>query len=169
MQQELPKALILKRSIAFLLDHTLLAMPLAAVWSFFFYRDMRNASEEFTVPIVLIFVILFPLYCLKDVFGGVSLGKYAMGLAVKNDDGSKPLFVKLLFRNLISPIPPLWVVNLIVFLTSQKKRKIEDLLFQTNVYIVSDKIKRVPIIIAVCVFVAFNIFMTIAAISTIML
>ena len=136
MNETVQKANFGRRLAAFLLDFIILCLVLAIGFliCFIFFRD----SSLFTRR-NFIFAAL-ALYCLKDIFGGISIGKWALGLAVRrrNDPDTQPAPWHLLLRN-ISIL--LWPLELIVLAASKDKRKISDKLAGTDVYCVSRRVK----------------------------
>ncbi|MCL2637286.1 MAG: RDD family protein [Oscillospiraceae bacterium] len=142
MTETIQKASIGKRLLALLVD-TIIIFPIQGIFMFYIIRNSQN--------MMLLWWIAFFLYFgLKDIFGGASLGKRLVGLKVKSIDVDKPNFTTLtLFcRNLFTY---LWFFELLVLLLSKSKRKIGDMLVKTDVYIVSNKVKTVPIILIIFV------------------
>ncbi|MCL2812026.1 MAG: RDD family protein [Clostridia bacterium] len=152
-EERLQKADFKRRLVAFLIDHVILSLIL--VFGFFFYAgdSITEAPEKmFSLFPMFMFVVFFA-YCLKDIFGGASIGKRIMGLVVRCNDNSelKPSPLKLFCRNIFSF---LWPIEL--FMIRRSKRKLGDNLSGTDVYYISRKTSRARIVaVGVVLFVFF--------------
>lgn len=79
------------------------------------------------IPILGLLAILGWIVARDLVFGGQSLGKKAMGLKVVNAETGGPADTQsLLIRNAVLLIPCFGLVELIVYFTSQDKRRLGD-------------------------------------------
>ncbi|MCL1867043.1 MAG: RDD family protein [Oscillospiraceae bacterium] len=136
-----------KRIIAFIIDHILLSFVLVLGFIIVSWESILNNPDEVLRLSPLFLTIVFLCFCLKDIVGGASFGKRALGLAVRcSDDNSvTPHLGKLFLRNILSC---LWFVELLMILVGKDKKKIGDILAKTNVYSISNKVKPTAIIFA---------------------
>jgi len=91
---------------------------------------------------------MFIIYSLRDIVRGNSLGKYLLGIAVRNpkDITAIPPISKLFLRNIFTVF---WPVELLVLVCSAKKTKIGDKITGTEVYHISNKSKTPAIVVTV--------------------
>jgi len=155
MNNDLRKAGFGKRLVAFLIDHIILSIVSVFGLLFFSWELFIDDPGRLFVVFPIFMLVAFFLYCFKDIVGGASIGKRAMGLIVRNvdDTETKPSMTKLFLRNILSF---LWPLELLMILCSKDKRKIGDNLAGTDVYSVSRKIRAASIvIIALLSFIVF--------------
>ena len=133
MDEKLQKASFEKRLGAFVIDHIIFSVILVVGFLIFSWNAIQNEPEKLLFLFSVFLLAAFLLYCLKDIFRGVSLGKWAVGLAVrdKNDNGSVPKPQKLFIRNILTFF---WPIELLVLLCSKEKRKLGDNFAGTDVY-----------------------------------
>jgi uncharacterized RDD family membrane protein YckC len=149
-QEELQKAGFGKRLGAFLIDHVILAVILVGG---FFSLVMQQEPEKMLYYFPVLMLVGAVFYCLKDIFGGASIGKRTVGLAVRSGENSEliPSPGKLFLRNILTFV---WPLELIVLLSSKSKRKLGDTFAGTDVYSISKKVKPALIIIVAIIVVA---------------
>ncbi|GMQ57238.1 hypothetical protein AN1V17_16330 [Vallitalea sediminicola] len=148
-----------RRFLAFMIDHLIIVLLVFLIG--FTDYDVNNVYNN----IVKIIVIAFCLYLLKDCFKGISLGKLLMGLKVKNvEDLQTPGVIKLIIRNLFTFI---WPIELICIIAGKSRRKLGDLLTNTDVYCFKKKLNKRVIIIAGIV--GFFIFITSCTLFSLMM
>ena len=122
-----------RRILAFLIDHITFSF-LAGILVFFVLGG--NWDEATSISIMMsMFIILSPIliifFC-KDSVRGMSLGRYILGIAVRNraDPNSVPSILRLALRNVILII---WPVEFLVLVFSREKRRLGDLATKTIV------------------------------------
>ena len=154
MNENVRKASFGQRVGAFLIDHTVLMVLLTVGFLLnplnVFQQGMIGFFEAF--PFVMLFGFVY--YSVKDVFGGASIGKRMLGLAVRYydaDAGSQPPPLKLILRNLLTFAWPLEVISV---LGSRDQRKLGDKAAGTDVYANSRQIKPAMNVIIVIVLLA---------------
>lgn len=75
------------RTLAFLIDFALIALPLSLAWVISFGAEsMAIFRQDRATPIFLFSVIFAVYFLLSESFGGQSIGKMALGLRVVEDD-----------------------------------------------------------------------------------
>ena len=144
----LDKAHFWLRAGAFMIDHFFLCFILFILivpFGILASGDIESDSAIMPVTFFVIMLIGAFVYCLKDIVKGQSLGKYAVGIAVRNRDDALeiPSAGSLFLRNIFTF---LWPVELIVLACS--KTKLGDKIAGTDVYRISKKPKLAIIIIA---------------------
>ncbi len=156
-----------RRLTAFFIDHfTITFLMVATVFVSIGpnYLDDEGTSKMLSVmPVVM--VIGFALYFAKDSFRGISLGRWIMGIMVRdaNNPEQVPSFGKLFVRNLFLI---LWPVELIVFIVDSNKKRLGDKV--SNTVVVenpekSDRSARILALIGVLVVYAAFVFFFIGA------
>ena len=160
--ETLQKAGFGRRLGAFLIDH--IALSIILVFGFIFL----TIDDPFMMFSLMPWFMLVALavYCCKDIIGGASLGKRAMGLTVRcgNNPEAKPTIPRLLLRNIFTF---LWPVEAIVLLATPDKRKLGDMIANTDVYIKAKKAKRVPTWIIVIATIAVFMFTMVIGVTVI--
>lgn len=130
---------------AFIIDHLIIVGVLVYPLILFLFSHIQsNPAKEWTMFPVLMLIAFF-VYCIKDIIKGKSLGKRAMGLAVRSsvDTSDIPSVSKLFLRNILTFA---WPIEFLVLICGEKKMKLGDQIAGTNVYRVS---KKPPIVIIV--------------------
>jgi len=156
-----------KRLGAFLIDHFILTMVLVMGFMYIAWDSFENEPEQLFRLFPMFMLVAFVVYCSKDIFGGASLGKLTVGLAVRCSDDVEltPSGWNLFYRNVLSF---LWPVELIALLCSRNKRKIGDNLAGTDVYSVSRKTKTAVIVVVAVLLVASFVFALVFGITAIL-
>jgi uncharacterized RDD family membrane protein YckC len=141
------KASFEKRLGALLIDHVIIVALLAVGFLFYSWDDLLNAPQNLLSFLPSFLLIAFLCYCLKDVFRGTSVGKWTMGLVVKNSEEPEtpPTTARLFFRNIFTFV---WPLELLVYLCGKNKRKLGDIFAGTDVYSTSRKVKTTMIVVA---------------------
>jgi uncharacterized RDD family membrane protein YckC len=123
--QTLTKWNIDRRIAAFLIDYVAICCMVVGICFLFGFPDDSNPSKIRTIFSFGMLVGIF-LYLVKDSIKGMSLGKWAMGIMVRNksDFHSTPSFIRLIIRNLFVLI---WPVEFIVMVANKSKRRLGDL------------------------------------------
>jgi len=132
-----PLATRWRRVTALLIDHTIMC-SLGAMSCFVFLGPKWDTSPTFSiVPMFAVFLVVMLIYLSKDNCGGVSPGRFVLGIRVR-DKGSPervPSVARLMMRNILLPI---WPVELIVLLLSKSRRRIGDRIANTVVMCAPD-------------------------------
>ncbi len=150
-----------KRIVAFLIDHfTLTFLMTAAFFSIIGpnYLDENNQGQ-FLVVLLMVALPGMIIYVAKDSIQGISLGKWIMGIMVRNyaNPQEVPSVFMLIVRNLFVFI---WPVEFIAMLISTDKRRLGDRVAKTIVIDNPGKPSRTPRVVAlVGVIAAFVVFM----------
>jgi uncharacterized RDD family membrane protein YckC len=76
-----------ERSLAFVLDALVIALPLSFAWSFSFGEHAREIFRaDPRTPLVFFGIVFAAYFLLTESFGGQSIGKMIVGLRVVEDD-----------------------------------------------------------------------------------
>ena len=137
------KATFDKRVVAFIIDHIIICVLLIPLFIFSTWNDLTQNPEKMLSLIWPFVLIIFFVYCMRDLFGGASIGKRAVGIAVKTLTETEITAFQLIIRQLLTFI---WPIEVLVILESKDKRKIGDRIAKTDVYEVA-KAKTLPIVI----------------------
>lgn len=143
------------RLTAFTIDFIIITLIITLPTAFSFRLISDYPDKQFLV-FDLMLIIGIILFLLKDIVHGQSIGKWTIGLAVReyNNIEEKPKLSKLILRNVFTLI---WPVEFLMILFAKEHRKIGDKLAITEVYRISDKVnvKRIVIIsvLAIVIFV----------------
>jgi len=113
-----------------------------------FFRDIDAGPAGILSRFPLLMLAAFLVYGLKDIIRGQSLGKFLLGIAVRNraDTLEVPSAAKLFLRNVFGF---LWPIDFFILVASADKTKIGDKLAGTDVYRISKKPKVFFIVITV--------------------
>ncbi len=138
-----------RRLAAFLIDHTIAS---TIIILFTFIALGPNFMESEVMKDKMLNIILFTtipiiiFYCFKDSYKGISLGKWIMGIIVKNNiDYNTPILKNLVLRNVSYIILP---IEMIVLAFNKDKKRIGDMLAGTKVVTNPNKPKMYLRIIA---------------------
>lgn len=154
MNQNLEKELILssrkRRIVAFLIDHftmTFLIVGIVFLSLGTNFMDENNFNNLATKMLPTM-IIGFLLYFAKDSIKGISLGKWIMGIMIRDENNPTdiPSFGRLFIRNLFIII---WPIEFIVLATSEKKTRLGDKAVKTIVVKNPNKPKKLPRISAI--------------------
>jgi uncharacterized RDD family membrane protein YckC len=146
-----------RRIVAFLIDHCVMSFLMV---SMIFVALGPNFMDEnnpikITITILLVMTFGFFLYFAKDSIKGISLGRWVMGIMVREEtnQNSTPSFGKMIIRNLYLII---WPVEFIVFATNEEKKRLGDKASKTVVLRNPNKPKRIQrILVLVCIGIGF--------------
>ncbi|WCM43309.1 RDD family protein [Flavobacterium sp. CBA20B-1] len=139
-----------RRIAAFFIDHfimTSLIVSLAFIALGSNFMEEDNPSKF----IITLFSILIPgmfLYLSKDSIKGNSIGKWAMGIMIRDERNPDivPSYSKLLLRNLLLII---WPVEFIVLATNNEKKRLGDKIANTIVVKNPNKPTKLPRILII--------------------
>lgn len=155
-QVELEIAGIGMRIGAFIIDHVIIIAVLVYPSILFMFSHIQSDPEKVWTMFPILMLMAFLVYCIKDIISGKSLGKRALGLAVRSnvDTSDIPSVPKLFLRNILTFV---WPIEFLVLVCGVKKMKLGDQIAGTNVYRVSKKpplaIIVIPAILTVAIFV----------------
>jgi uncharacterized RDD family membrane protein YckC len=134
------KAPLGKRFLAFVIDYILLCiLQTIIVWCVillligFDFENVKSQPNVFLQGVLIGTAISFIIYCFKDIFRGVSLGRKIAKIAVRdqNNPNKIPNAAKLILRNFLLIIWPIEFLLLII--NSAEGNRIGDRLFHTKV------------------------------------
>jgi len=134
---------------ACLIDHVIITVILMVPFALILFRDLGAALDR--MPALLLWLVLAACfaYGLRDIGKGRSLGKRAVGIAVRDrvDPSKVPSIPRLFLRNIFIF---LWPIDVFVLVCGAKRTKIGDKLAGTDVYRIPQK-RNLPIIIITAV------------------
>jgi uncharacterized RDD family membrane protein YckC len=150
-----------RRIAAFLIDHFIITFLMVS--NVFLalgpnFIDENNPSKI----MMMMFTVMIPcfiLYFVKDSIKGISIGKWIMGIMIRdeNDHSKIPSFGRLFLRNLFIII---WPIEFIVLVTNNEKKRLGDKIAKTVVVKNPNKSTKLPQILTLigvgftfCVFV----------------
>ena len=138
-----------RRIAAFLIDHILLTFLMVGIVFIALGPSLMDDFAESAFGSVATVVMFFGMliYFAKDSINGISIGKWIMGIAVRDvDDATKvPSFGKLFMRNLFVII---WFIEFLVLAGSLQKRRLGDKVAKTIVIKNQNKPTRLIRIVA---------------------
>lgn len=144
-----PKSSRKRRIAAFIIDHFVMTFLMVSIVFIALgpnFMDENNPSKMMTT---MLFVMIpgFILYFAKDSLKGISVGKWIMGIMVRdeNDQNENPSFGRLFLRNLFIII---WPVEFIVLATNDQKKRLGDKVSKTVVVKNPNKPTKLPRILA---------------------
>jgi uncharacterized RDD family membrane protein YckC len=146
-----------RRIAAFLIDHFVMTFLMVSIVFFALGPDFMDNDNMESLQSIMLWVMIpgLLLYLSKDSISGISLGKWIMGIMIRNDlDNETPSFVKLFIRNLLIVF---WPIEFIVLAASPDKKRLGDKIAKTKVLKNPHKAKRLPritvlILIGICFF-----------------
>lgn len=156
-----------RRIAAFAIDHSVLSFLIVSTILLILgtnYMDEDNMGKMMSTTLSVM-LPGFLLYCAKDSMQGISLGKWIMGIMVRDqmNPNEVPSFGRLLIRNLFMIISP---IEFIVLAVSQDKKRLGDKVARTVVIRNPDRPTKLPRVLALAgvgvAFFAFTFFFTAA-------
>lgn len=123
-----------RRIVAFVIDHFVITFLMVSIVFIALgpnFMDENNPSKMITT-VLLVMISGGVLYFAKDSLKGMSIGKWIMGIMVRdeNNPDETPSFGRLFLRNLLILI---WPVEFIVLATSDQKKRLGDKIAKTVV------------------------------------
>jgi len=138
-----------RRIAALFIDHFTMTFLIVAIVFLSLGTDFLdgNNSTNLISKMLTTMVVGFILYFAKDSIKGISLGKWVMGIMVRDENNSTkiPSFGRLFIRNLFIIIGP---IEFIVLATNQKKKRLGDQTAKTIVIKNPNKPTKLPRILA---------------------
>ena len=156
-----------RRIGAFLIDHFVMTFLMVSLIFLVLgpeFMDDTNPEKMMSVMLA-VGLPVFLLYFAKDSIKGISLGRWILGIMVRdaNNPDEVPSFGRLLVRNLFLII---WPIEFIVLATSNEKKRLGDNTAKTIVVNNPDKAGRLPrIMTLVAIAFAFFAFMSVFAVT----
>ena len=147
-EQTLTKSSRKRRLAAFFIDYCVMIFLMVAAVFIALGPDFIDKNNSNILMIILSVMIPgFFLYFAKDSVKGISVGRWIMGIMIRNDVdfNSIPSFGKLLIRNLFIII---WPVEFIVLGSSEEKKRLGDKITKTIVLKNPNKPKKLPRILS---------------------
>ncbi|PTB97352.1 RDD family protein [Marivirga lumbricoides] len=138
-----------RRIAAFMIDHFVMTLLMVSVVFLALGPNFIEENDFGKMTIVMLTVMIpgFILYFAKDSIKGISIGKWIMGIMVRDDKkiDEIPSFGRLFIRNLFIII---WPVEFIVLAASHEKKRLGDKTANTIVVKNPDKPSKLPRITA---------------------
>ncbi|RIH66674.1 RDD family protein [Mariniphaga sediminis] len=138
-----------RRIAAFIIDHFTITFLLVSTVFLSMGTSFldNNDISKMTITMLAVMPIGFLIYFVKDSIKGISMGKWIMGIMIRDADelNQVPSFGRLLIRNLLIII---WPVEFIVLALSQEKKRLGDKIVNTIVVNNPNKPNKLPRIIA---------------------
>ncbi len=161
LEQELNLASRKRRVFAFVIDHFVMTFLMVSIVFLALGPNFMDENNMDKMTTIMLAVMLpgFILYFSKDSIRGISVGKWIMGIMVRdaNSPTEVPSFSRLFVRNLYIII---WPVEFIVLASSDEKKRLGDKTAKTIVVKNPNKPTKLPRILALAgVGVAFFMFM----------
>lgn len=138
-----------RRIAAFLIDHFTMTFLLVAISFMSLGTGFLDENNSSSIMLKMLPAILigFLLYFAKDSLKGVSLGKWIMGIMVRDENSHTiiPSFGRLLIRNLFIII---WPIEFIILAVSPDKKRLGDKIAKTSVLKNPKKLNVLPRVLA---------------------
>lgn len=129
---EIKHASVISRIVAYLIDHVVLSIMTVLPLIILIFNENLKDSYLFIVFTIWLLIVMV-LFSLKDSIKGTSLGKWIIGLSVKDESNGMdvPSYTRLILRNLLLMI--IWPIELIFLVANKNKQRIGDKLAKTIV------------------------------------
>jgi uncharacterized RDD family membrane protein YckC len=132
-EQTLKKASSLSRIAACIIDLFVMTFLMLLIVAIVLGSDHIDNYDRAYIHTILFLVLItgLILYFSKDSYRGISVGRWIMGIMVRNEsDNQVPSYFRLFIRNLFTII---WPVEFIVLLVNSDKKRIADKVSKTIV------------------------------------
>lgn len=156
-----------RRIVSFLIDQFIITFFIVLILFLFFGEELINTDNpEQIVPILLSTLVLgFIFYFGKDSYKGISIGKWIMGIMVRDEDNPNkvPSLGRLFLRNLFLII---WPIEFIILATNEQKKRLGDKVAKTVVLknpIKYSKASRIMALISVVMLFFVFVFLTVGS------
>lgn len=134
-----------RRIAAFIIDHFVMTFLIVSIVFIALGPDFTDENDPGKMIPKMLFITIpgFILYFAKDSLKGISVGKWIMGIMVRDENNQNeiPSFGRLFLRNLFIII---WPVELIVFATNEQKKRLGDKVAKTIVVENLNKPAKLP-------------------------
>jgi uncharacterized RDD family membrane protein YckC len=138
-----------RRIAAFIIDHFVMTFLIVSIVFIALGPNFMDENNPSKMMMIMLFVMIpgFILYFAKDSLKGISVGKWIMGIMVRDDNNPNeiPSFGRLFLRNLFIII---WPVEFIVLATNDQKKRLGDNVAKTVVVKNPNKPSKLPRILA---------------------
>jgi uncharacterized RDD family membrane protein YckC len=156
----IPKSSRKRRIVAFIIDHFVFTFLMFSIVFLALGPNFMNGNEPGKMSTTMLFVMIpgLILYFTKDSLRGISIGKWIMGIMVRDENNQSeiPSFGRLFLRNLLIVI---WPIEFIVLATSDQKKRLGDKITKAVVLKNPNKPTKLPRILAlIAVGVMFFVF-----------
>lgn len=136
--QQFVKAHWILRIVAFFIDHMFLVCMLWIAILTFLGSDLDTGEviEHYKVLFRIILLIFASSYICKDLFNGLSIGRWLVGIVVRNehDYATIPSPFRLILRNLFILILP---IEVLILVFNPNHKRIGDWLAKNRCYFIS--------------------------------
>ncbi len=134
-----------RRIAAFILDHVIMTFLIVSIIFLILgpgYLDNTNSENTF-LTILFGIIIGLGIYISKDCYKGISIGKWILGIMVRDENNRNevPTFGRLFLRNLFIVV---WPIEFIVLALSDDKKRIGDKVAKTIVLKNPNKPEKLP-------------------------
>lgn len=145
-----------RRFLGWLFDYLTFMLIISVVFFLFpIFEAMENVRSISEIPLsfYVAFIILIGIYFLRDSISGKSLGKYIMGLAVRDnrDQNKPPSALRLISRNLTLLF---WPLECLIIIFNSKKKRLGDILTGSSVIQIAPT-KKLYVLLFIPVFIGF--------------
>ena len=134
-----------RRIAAFAIDHFVMTFLMVSIVFIALGPNFMDENKMGKMTTTMLAVMLpgFLLYSAKDSIKGISVGKWIMGIMVRDENNQNeiPSFGRLLLRNLFIII---WPVEFIVLATNDQKKRLGDKVAKTVVLKNPNKPTKLP-------------------------
>lgn len=151
-----------RRIAAFLIDHFVITFLIVTILFLFFGKDLINGDNPGQIIPILLFGLIpgFIFYFGKDSYQGISVGKWIMGIMVRDEENPNkvPPLGRLFLRNLFLII---WPIEFIILATNEQKKRLGDKVAKVIVLknpIKSSKVSRIVALISVVMLFFLSVF-----------
>ena len=134
-----------RRIVAFLIDQFVMTFLMVLIVFILLGPNFMDENNPSKMMSTILFVMIpgFILYFAKDSYKGISLGKWIMGIMVRDENSNNeiPSIGRLFLRNLFIII---WPVEFIILATNDQKKRLGDSIAKTVVVKNPDKSSKIP-------------------------
>ena len=123
-----------RRIAAFLIDHFIITTLFTSITFIFLGTDFMNEEnlDKILTIMPIVMIPTFFVYFSKDSIKGISVGRWIMGIMVRDSNNTKevPSFLKLFLRNIFLVI---WPLEFLILAFNKTKSRIGDKITKTSV------------------------------------
>jgi uncharacterized RDD family membrane protein YckC len=143
IEQFLARSSRKRRIAAIIIDHFVMSFLMVSVVFLILGPKFMDENKIDKMTNIILFVLVpgFFIYFAKDSIKGISIGRWIMGIMVRDENDYKivPTFWKMFLRNTFIAI---WPVEFIVLASSNEKKRLGDMVTKTEVIKNPNKPKR---------------------------
>lgn len=149
-----------RRIAAFLIDHVIITLSIVTIIFLALGADFTGGDSMSKLPMTMLAVMLpgFLVYFAKDSINGISIGKWVMGIRVRDEENPEvvPSFARLFIRNFFLII---WPVEFLILASNDDKKRLGDRTARTVVVKNPNELTKLPrILLLAGVGISFFIF-----------